>query len=801
MTKKKALRLLTLFTNAVFVLGLCACQGAATDGSATTTAATAATSATNNVTPSSAPITGATTTGENAGDAATTTTTSTTKTNATTQKPVDILTDDNPHDAAKLVKEQSLPAAYNKSVHSALFADPTARYRIHYMRHDCTTSSNPTPAQYHEQGAGGVVINDVWGSRYLDYMPVIKKMSNFVQQLKASNMNVWIYDENVFPSGSAGGLVLKDNPEYQSQGISCLSKTGNGKRSVTWGMPSNFESIVSAYAVDSKGNTHKAKVSGRTVVFDGADGDWTLYMIVMSRMHEQTVASNSGAFREMPNLLDREAVAKFINVTHAYYAKNIANFGDNITAFFTDEPNTCEAILYGTIPHAKISWSDELEDRFKAKWGYDIATNYHSLFAGDTVKDMQVRTNYREIVGDLFADNYTGQISAFLAQYGVLSSGHLTMEENILCHVANYGNYMRAVGRMTAPGIDMCVASYSAYLSENTGGWHIPNHFMTPKYAGSVARLKGTDDYVMVEFCPVETENGRFETKNNHYAITNNVFFGGINHINSYTQNWVMEENGVNYSEDYSDYTARMSYMLRNGEYDTRLGVYYPIETMQAYFKGLTVHLQDKMLDGRGDKMQKALMTLTKTIWKNQMDYSFIDADAILAADIKGKALVMNGYAVECLIMPRTEVLSVKVAEKLNAWKQAGGTVIWLEEKAAVSAEVGKEATLQALLKNDTVTATQEEAVAKAKAVLNETLKVMAADTTELFVSRHKLQDSTMYFVVNNRTESNKVTLSFAGAKGFDIYDNETGKITTVSGSNTTVDIAACRSIFVVVKQ
>ncbi|MBQ7302505.1 MAG: hypothetical protein IJW89_02875 [Clostridia bacterium] len=777
---KKRLRLLAFIGVAMMVVSMCACQGMPSDTITSSAKSTTASTASSAVT--------------------TTNSTAITTTTTVLLKPSITDTPTDADDAAKYVKEPSLPAAYNKSVHSALFADPTARYRIHYMRHDCTTSSNPTPAQYHEQGAGGVVINDVWGSRYLDYMPVIKKMSNFVQQLKASNMNVWIYDENVFPSGSAGGLVLKDNPEYQSQGISCLSKTGNGKRSVTWGMPSNFESIVSAYAVDSKGNTHKAKVSGRTVVFDGADGDWTLYMIVMSRMHEQTVASNSGAFREMPNLLDKRAVAKFIEYTHAYYAKYIQNFGDNITAFFTDEPNTCESILLGTIPHAKISWCEELEDRFKAKWGYDIATNYHSLFAGDSYKDQQVRTNYREIVGELFAENYTGQISEYLAQYGILSSGHLTLEENIVNHVANYGNYMHALSGMSAPGVDVCIGGYTAYMNEILGDWTVTNHFMSAKYGGSVGRLKNSD-LVMVEFCPIETEDGKFQSKNDQYAITNNVFFSGINHINSYSQNWNMVENGVNYSADYADYTARMSYMLRNSEFDTPLGVYYPIETMQANFKGMTMHLQDQMPGARGTKMQKTLMALTKAIWSNQMEHTFIDADSILNAKIQGKALVINGFAVECLIMPRTEVLSVKVAEKLNAWKQAGGTVIWLEEKAAVSAEVGKEATLQALLKNDTVTATQEEAVAKAKAVLNETLKVTAADTTELFVSRHKLQDSTMYFVVNNRTESNKVTLSYEGAKSFDIYDNETGKITTVSGSNTTVDIAACRSIFVVVKQ
>ena len=780
----KGMRVIVLVIVAAILVGMCACQGgtsAETDASTTT-----ATSSTSKKTTASTSKT----------------TTTTTKQVAVPTRPIVLQPDEDvlkAGDATEYVKEPSLPKSYNKSTHSAMFAMPSARYRIHYMRHDSTTNVVPVPAEYRAQGVGGIVVNDIMNERYLQYRPIMNRLNDVVKSLKANDMNVWIYDENIFPSGAAGGLVLESNPEYQSQGISCLTKTGNGKTPTTWDMPTYMESIVSAYAVDAKGNTHRATVSGTTVHFDGVDGDWTLYMITMSRMHEATVASNSGAFRKLPNLLDQRAVAKFIDYTHAYYAKHIDNFGDSITAFFTDEPNTCEAILFGTVLHAKISWCEELEERFKAKWGYDISTNYHSLFEGDSVRDMQIRTNYREIIGELFATNYTGQISEYLSQYGILSSGHLTMEENIVSHVANYGNFMRALSGMTAPGVDVCVGGYEDYLNEILGGWNITNHFMAAKYGGSVARINGTADYVMVEFCPIETEDGKFQSKNDQYAITNTVFFSGINHINSYSQNWNMVEDGVNYSLDYADYTARMSYMLRNSDYDTRLGVYYPIETMQAYFKGMKMSLQDQMQDARGTKMQKMLMSLTKTLWKNQMDYTFFDADAIKAAKIQGKALVVNGCAIECLILPRTEVLSVAVAEKLNAWKKAGGTIIWLEEKASVSAELGKEAELQELLSAYTITATIDEAVAMAKVLLDDALELTATDTNDLFLSRHKLQDSVMYFLINNHETANQISLSYAGATSFDVYDNETGAIKTITGDDATITIEPYRSVFVVV--
>ena len=33
--------------------------------------------------------------------------------------------------------------------------------------------------------------------------------------------NIWLYDEKLFPSGSAGKWVYEGNPEYQVQGVIC----------------------------------------------------------------------------------------------------------------------------------------------------------------------------------------------------------------------------------------------------------------------------------------------------------------------------------------------------------------------------------------------------------------------------------------------------------------------------------------------------------------------------------------------------------------------------------------------------
>jgi len=136
--------------------------------------------------------------------------------------------------------------------------------------------------------------------------------------------------------------------------------------------------------VDAGGTTHNATVSGKTVSFAGVNGNWTLYIIVSSRMYEGTVAISGGYNRKLPNLLRKDAVGKFIEVGYQYYADNIKNFSDVVTAFFTDEPTLPEAIITGSIPQAKVSWSDDVEARFYDMHGYSLKTHYHSLFEGNT---------------------------------------------------------------------------------------------------------------------------------------------------------------------------------------------------------------------------------------------------------------------------------------------------------------------------------------------------------------------------------------------------------------------------------
>ena len=66
-------------------------------------------------------------------------------------------------------------------------------------------------SRYKDRGLGGVVCNVAFQD-YLRSEENWKTLARAVAEFAKLGMVVWIYDEQGYPSGAAGGLVLKENP-------------------------------------------------------------------------------------------------------------------------------------------------------------------------------------------------------------------------------------------------------------------------------------------------------------------------------------------------------------------------------------------------------------------------------------------------------------------------------------------------------------------------------------------------------------------------------------------------------------
>lgn len=113
-----------------------------------------------------------------------------------------------------------------------LFRNPTCEYRgTPFWAWNCKLEKGMLERQiryFKEMGFGGFHMHSRtgMGTPYLsdEFMDMVKFC---VEQAKKNDMLAWLYDEDRFPSGSAGGILTK-NPKYRSRHL--LLRSDSWKR-------------------------------------------------------------------------------------------------------------------------------------------------------------------------------------------------------------------------------------------------------------------------------------------------------------------------------------------------------------------------------------------------------------------------------------------------------------------------------------------------------------------------------------------------------------------------------------------
>ena len=162
------------------------------------------------------------------------------------------------------------------------------------------------------------------------------------------DMNVWIYDENSYPSGFAGGFVPDAMPESRGRGLVIAEQDSVGQFK---------EDSVAAFRLTQDGYdnvTEKAR-AGATL----AKGKY----LVASVQRAGTSPWYGGKF--YVDLMYPGVTEKFLAVTMDAYTREIGeHYGERVPGVFTDEPHLAPA---GGGPGA-----EDLAEGFRERWGYNF---------------------------------------------------------------------------------------------------------------------------------------------------------------------------------------------------------------------------------------------------------------------------------------------------------------------------------------------------------------------------------------------------------------------------------------------
>ncbi|MCP5117043.1 MAG: hypothetical protein GY953_39975, partial [bacterium] len=243
------------------------------------------------------------------------------------------------------------------------------------------------------KGVHGFVIHARMGlSKKVGYLtPRWLELVKFaIGEAERRRMIVYLYDEGMYPSGSAHGEVVNGRPDLASQGLS-MEK----------GEVAPADDVVAV----RDGYTFRLKPSGG----------------VIRGVHLDEEDSMPGAPKSA-DLLNADATARFIRFTHDRYREAVGeHFGKTVRGIFTDEPS----ILGRRAQKGLRPWTKGLLPRITEIVGYDFAPYLHLLWeeSPDGMHEV-IRTDYRRAVATVLAGTYYRPISEWCERNGLALTGH-----------------------------------------------------------------------------------------------------------------------------------------------------------------------------------------------------------------------------------------------------------------------------------------------------------------------------------------------------------------------------------------
>jgi hypothetical protein len=512
-----------------------------------------------------------------------------------------------------------------------------------------------------EMGMGGFFMHSRTGleTEYLgdEWFDLINACADEAEKL---GLEAWLYDEDRWPSGLAGGIVSK-NPEFRQKAILLeIDPEGAG------------ENVIAEFTCDLDGVICKNVEQASLPAHGQAPRSLLRFSVV-----EQGISGFYNGFTYI-DTMNREATEAFLKSTHEKYAAKCGDrLGKSIKGIFTDEPHR-GALLDGFSMYREdgafcAPYTQKLFEEFKKRFGYDLKAKLPELFLQlDGQRVSPVKWHYVELLQQLFLENFAIPCKAWCEEHNLILNGHILHEDNLTSQTAMSGSMMRYYEHMTWPGVDVLGKDNRNYwivkqcasaarqcgqqrmLSELYGcaGWEMP--FAGHKAIGDWQALLG----INVRCHHLSWYTMRGESKRDYPA--------SILHQSP----WYKEYKHV------EDYFARFGFMMAQGEPVCDLLVLNPVETFWAqvhlgWSKGLG--LQDAHLKTLEEKYQ----TLFTWLLESQIDFDYGDEEMMGRLGVVEDGVLRVGCAkYKTVLISGMDTIRSSTLKLLDQFVAAGGRVI-----------------------------------------------------------------------------------------------------------------------------
>ena len=480
-----------------------------------------------------------------------------------------------------------------------------------------------------------------------------------VSEAALLGMKVILYDEGMYPSGSAHGLVVKSNPEYASKGLKMTEYPLENMQEIEIPVLEN-EEIVSVLAVEKKSfdsfvyeSTIKLHADQGRIKFKvPGNGKWSLVSFTRCFSGGTIRGIHFGEDDGEPfaplsaDLLNADAISKFIEITHERYYKTLKDyFGSTVIAIFTDEP----CILGRNHKEGLIPWTDDFLEWYISSGNEEISLPALWWDCGE--KTREIRSNYRKAVDLKLEQSYYRQISVWCEEHGIALTGHPEKSDEIglLKYFQIPGQDV--VWRWVAPeenkgieGEHSTMAKCSSDSARHRGrrrnsnecfGCCGPNDI---HWAFSMDDMKWYMDWLFVRGVNLLYPHAFFYSIEGERRLGERPPDVGPNNL------WWKYYNLI------SSYIKRMSYIMTDSVNQTKVCI-----------------LCGSSLPWRAAKF----------LYQNQMEFNYLEVDLLLSdCNISGGRIKIEKQEYSVTVIEDIAILSDEVKDKLSLFVREGGKVL-----------------------------------------------------------------------------------------------------------------------------
>lgn len=351
-----------------------------------------------------------------------------------------------------------------------LFRNPTSEYRGSpfwgWNAHLDSKILLKEIGDFKAMGMGGAHIHCRIGldTPYLgqDFFDKVRLCKN---KMKEDGLLCRLYDEDRWPSGSAGGIVTRET-KYRTRFLvfspEGFSETQTGTYTATakavW---SNIRKRIGRYAVvlDSKGFLERYQLlkDNESPALLQETGDMLSIWEAWMEVSGDTPWFNNQAY---VNTLDKKAIDRFIEVTYEEYYKHFGkDFGKEIPSIFSDEPQTTlKEVLDSPFEKKEVifPFTDDFDKSFFEEYGESIIAKLPELVweLPDGEKSV-TRYHYHCHVVKRFSEAFTDNIGRWCMAHNIDYTGHMLNEWTLQSQTMAVGEAMRPLKNFTIPGVDM----------------------------------------------------------------------------------------------------------------------------------------------------------------------------------------------------------------------------------------------------------------------------------------------------------------------------------------------------------